>query len=127
MGFRNGSWAKCWGIEPGRGNFTKVRLSISRKNKDTGVYEQEFSGFVMMVGTAHAKSSRLKEGDRIQLVETDVTTTYNKAQGKEYVNYKVFDFNLDNGNGASGHAPANAPAHPRAAAQQVAEDDELPF
>ena len=33
------------------------RLSISKKNRATGEYEQDFSGFVMFVGTACAKKA----------------------------------------------------------------------
>ena len=71
-----------------------MRLNISRKNKDTGEYEQDFSGYVMMIGTANAKAQRLHEKDRIRLGDVDVTTTYNKEQQKEYVNYKCFDFEM---------------------------------
>lgn len=94
MGFRNGAFCKCWSVEPGKGNFTKVRMSVSRKNRDTGVYEQDFSGFVMMIGQAHAKAQKLKEGDRIKLGDVDVTTTYDKERSREYVNYKCFDFEM---------------------------------
>ena len=93
MGFRLGSYATCWGVEP-RGNWTKVRLSVSRKNKDTGEYEQDFSGFVMMIGQANAKAQRLKERDRIKLGDVDVTTSYDKEHNKEYINYKCFDFEM---------------------------------
>lgn len=94
MGFRTGSYATCWSIEPGRGNFTKVRMSITRKNRDTGEYEQEFSGFVMMIGQAHAKAQRLHERDRIRLGDVDVTNTYDKEHNREYVNFKCFDFTM---------------------------------
>ena len=80
MGFRPGSFATIWSVEPGTGNFSKVRMSISRKNKDTGVYEDEFSGFVMFIGEAHAKAGRLKERDRIKLGDVDVTRRYDKER-----------------------------------------------
>lgn len=123
MGFRMGSYAKCWSVEPGKGNFTKVRMSISRKNKDTGEYEQDFSGFVMMIGQAHAKAQKLREGDRIKLGDVDVTTTYDKARGKEYVNYKCFDYEMADGVGA---APASS-APPVDNNPIEGDDEELPF
>jgi len=92
LGFRINTYAKCWQIEPGKGNFTRVRMSVSRKNRDTGEYEQDFSGFVMMIGNAHAKSQRLKEGDRIKLLEVDVSNRYDKERNREYIDYKCFDF-----------------------------------
>lgn len=91
MGFKSGAYATCWSVEAGKGNFTKVRLSTSRKMPD-GTYEQDFSGYCMFIGNARAKAERLREKDRIRIGDIEVTTTYNKAQGKEYVNYKVFDF-----------------------------------
>ncbi len=124
MGFRTGAYATCWSVEQGRGNFTKVRLSISRKNRE-GVYEQDFSGFCMFIGTAHAKAEKLKERDRIKLGDVDVSTTFNKEQNKEYVNYKVFDFepvesnysNNRSNNASSGGNPVEGDS----------DEDNLPF
>ena len=47
MGFRNGAYAKVWD-EPSvvSDSMTKLRVSISRKNKTTGEYETDFSGLV---------------------------------------------------------------------------------
>jgi hypothetical protein len=39
----------------------------------------------------------LSERDRIKLLACDVNTTYNKETKKEYVNYKVFDFEMADG------------------------------
>ena len=68
MGFRNGSYCKIWSVEPMFETATKLRISISRKNKQTNEYEQDFSGFVTCVGTAAAaKALALKEGSRIKI------------------------------------------------------------
>lgn len=91
MGFHNGAFASVWSVEPGKGNFTKVRLSISRKGQN-GQYEQDFAGFCTFISQAHAKAACLKEKDRIKLGDIDVSTSYDKKKKKEYVNYKVFDF-----------------------------------
>lgn len=101
MGFRTGSWASVWSVEEGRGNTMKVRLSTSRKNKETNEYEQDFSGFCTFIGTAKAKAEKLKPKDRIKLGDVDVTTWYNKEKGVEYVTYKVFDFETSDGSGNS--------------------------
>jgi len=98
-------------------------VSTSRKNKDTGEYEQDFSGYVMMIGQAHAKAQKLKEGDRIKLGDVDVTTTYDKERKKEYVNYKCFDFEMADApqNQGSSHVDAN----PVEGDNDV--DEEVPF
>lgn len=100
MGFRNGAFASVWSVEPGKGNFTKVRLSISRKNKD-GQYEQDFAGYCTFISQAHAKAARLKEKDRIKLGDVDVSNSYDKGKQKEYVNFKVFDFEIAGATGSS--------------------------
>lgn len=100
MGFRQGAYCSIWSVEPGKGNFTKVRLSVSRKNKD-GQYEQDFTGFCTFISQAHAKAARLKERDRIKLGEVDVSNSYDKERKKEYTNFKVFDFEMADTAGGS--------------------------
>lgn len=74
---------------------TKVRISVSRKNKQSGEYEQDFSGFVLAIGTAAAhKAASLKEGDRIKLGDVDVTTKYDRDKKVTYTNFKMFSFEL---------------------------------
>lgn len=92
MGFRTGAYATVWSVEPTRGNAVKVRLSTSRKDRQTGNYEQDFSGFCSFVSRAAALSMTLHERDRIRLVDVDVTTKYNKETGKEYTNFTVFSY-----------------------------------
>lgn len=85
MGFRTGAFAKVWKVEPFSETNVKLRISISRKNKQTGEYEQDFSGFANAIGTAAAKKAAcLKEGDRIKLGDIDVTTKYDKAKDVTY-------------------------------------------
>ncbi len=95
MGFRNNSYATVWSVESNSTNFIKARLSISRKNKD-GAYEQDFSGFCTFIGAARAKAEKLRDRDRILLKEVDVSTVYDKTKNREYVNFKVFDFDFAN-------------------------------
>lgn len=123
MGFRNSSYATVWSVEAGSGNFTKVRLSVSKKNKD-GAYEQDFSGFCMFIGTARAKAEKLREKDRIVLKEVDVSTTYDKERNKEYVNYKVFDFDFANEVPAAGKNAPNAEPAPE---EGNVGDEDAPF
>lgn len=123
MGFRTGSYAKVWAIEPKSEVNTTVRLSVSRKNKRTGEYEQDFSGFVSFIGTATAKKAAcLKEGDRIKLGDVDVTTKYNGEKKITYTNYKCFSFETE------GNAPTSPPASPKTEESEGEIDESnLPF
>lgn len=87
MGFRKDSYATVWSVEAKTPSVTKVRISISKKNKQTGEYEQDFSGFVNFCGTAASNALKLREKDRIKLGDVDVTTWYNKEKKIEYTNY----------------------------------------
>ena len=89
MGFRAGAYAKIWDVSPMSDTSTKLRLSISRKNKKTGEFEEDFSGFVLAIGTANAA-----KGDRIKLGDVDVSTKYDRDSKTTYVNYKLFSFEL---------------------------------
>ena len=114
MGFHTGAYATVWSVEPQSDNRTKVRISTSRKSKTTDQYEQDFSGFVSFVGTATAsKASRLHEKDRIVLGDTDVSSRYDKEQGRESIYYTCFDFEMQEkrGNSGGGYEPRqNEPA-----------------
>ena len=130
MGFRVGNYMSCWSVEPSQsGTTTRVRLSSSRKNKQTGEYELDFSGFCTFIGKAHEMAQNLKEKDRIKILECDVGTTYNKEKKVEYVNYKVFSFEM--ADGSTPTAGTTAPAAPKKKAalaeEGEVEEDDLPF
>ena len=96
MGFRTGSFAKVWEVKLISDTNVQLRLSVSRKNKQSGEYVQDFSGYVNAVGTAAAKKAAcLKEGDRIKLGDVDVTTKYDAEKKVTYTNFKMFSFELD--------------------------------
>lgn len=93
MGFKKNSYATIWSVEPKSDVNTKGRISISKKNKQTGEYETDFSGFVNFLGTAAAKkASTLKEKDRIKLVDIDVNARYVKEKNTTYYNFNIFSF-----------------------------------
>lgn len=110
MGFRNGAYATIWEVKQGKGNYTDVRLSISKKNKQTEQYETDFSGFVRFIGTAHQKASSLKEKDRIKLGDCEVTNSYDKEKKVTYTNFAVFSFEDTNGSNSS--ASSNSQSKP---------------
>lgn len=92
MGFKKDVYASVWGVEEGKNGSMRVRITTSHKNSKTGEYEQDFSGFCTFYGAAAEKAVNLKEKDRIKLGDVDVTTWYDKIKQKEYINYRVFDF-----------------------------------
>lgn len=93
MGFRQGSFAKVWSVELVSDTMTKCRISISRKDKNTGEYVQDFGGYVTFIGSAAAqKAAKLHEGDRIRLGDVDVSNVYVKEKNTTYTNFKAFSF-----------------------------------
>lgn len=111
-----------WEVTPVFDTATKLRISISRKNKQTGEYEQDFSGYVTCVGSAAAqKALKLKEGDRIKLGDCDVSTKYDAQKKVTYTNYKLFDFSTD-----ENVAPRPDPTRPTVDDGEV-DDNLLPF
>lgn len=95
MGFRSGAYATVWDVQTISDTLTKIRISISRKNKQTKKFEEEFSDFVACIGTSAAKKAAcLKERDRIRLGDVDSTTSRNKEKNIKYHNYKLFSFDV---------------------------------
>ena len=121
-GFRTGTWAKIWSIEPGDRS-TKVRISISKKNKKTDKYEQDFSGFVTLAGTAHKEASNLKVGDTFKIGDCEVTSRYDKDKNKEYINFTVYSFD----GGAEQTSSQSSSAKAAAPAPASNSDEDLPF
>ena len=125
MGFRTGAYAKVWEVTPGSDTSTKLRLSISRKNKQSGEYEQDFSGFVMCVGTAAAKkASLLKEGARIKIGDCDVTTKFDEQKKVTYTNFKMFSFEDADGESST---PVDQTSPEPTVDEGEIDDNRLPF
>lgn len=122
MGFRTSAYAKVWEVYPMSDTNTKIRISVSRKNKQTGEYEQDFSGFVLCIGTAAAKKATLlHEGSRIKIGDCDVTTKYDSAKKATYTNFKIFSFEDADGDGTNSTEPA------RSVDDGEVDDSRLPF
>lgn len=127
MGFRKDAYCTVWSVDPVSDVQTKARISISRKNKQTGEYEEDFSGFVSFFGTATAKkAATLKERDRIKLGDVDVHSKYDKAKNITYYNFNVYSFEVQNsaGGGRSGGAQ---PSSPQPTVDEGEMEDRLPF
>lgn len=129
MGFRNGAYATVWEVREGNGNYSDVRISISRKNKETGEYRTEFNAWVRMIGKAHNQASDLAERSRIRIGECDVTNKYDKEKNITYTNYAVFGFEDANGDGGETTAPSNSLKTDENGFIQMSDgiEDELPF
>ena len=93
MGFRKNAIATVWKVEEISPSLTRGQISVSRHNKETDQWEQDFNGFVAFIGTASAaKALRLEEKDKIRLGDVDVSTKYDKDKKVTYTNYKIFSF-----------------------------------
>ena len=123
MGFRSKAFCKVWEIAKISDTNTKIRISISRKNKQTGDYEQDFSGYVNCVGEAAAKKALLlKEEDSIQLGDVDVKTKYDGVRKVTYTNFFIYSFESD------GNSPAPTRRDSRDVSEGFNEDERpLPF
>ena len=117
MGFRNGARCKVFEVDR-REKFTKLRVSISHKNKKTDQYESDFSGFISLIGQAHKDGIDIANGDVIQIGECDVTTTYDKEKKRGYTNFNVYSLGSVD--------PKSAPPKP-AADEDDPDDSDLPF
>lgn len=129
MGFRCNSYAVCWEITPGKGNYLTARMTTSKKNRETGEYETDFSGYVRLVGNARTKGESLKPRDRIQLKEIDVTNRYDKEARREYVSYVCFDFDKAEPFGSRPQPKQEeTPSEPEHVEENTVEgEDQLPF
>lgn len=124
MGFRKGSYAKVWEVNPVNDTCTKIRISTNYKNKSTNEYEQDFSGYVLCLGTAFAqKAAKLTKGDKIKLGDCDVTTKFDKEKKVTYTDFKLFSFDAESTSAPS--AGGNDAAVE--AAMDAAANNKLPF
>lgn len=119
MGFRQGAYARIWSVDD-KGKYSVANISISRKNKETGKYEIEFSdGFVRLVGDAHTAAqdlglptadeydSKIHHGVSIQITSCDVTNNYSAKTRKLYTNFVIFGFDIPQNNNTNGDTNGN--------------------
>ena len=85
-----GSIATLWDIQPEE-NFTKARISISKKNTETGEWIQDFGAYVRFVGRAHNVVKKMAERDKVKITDFTVFTPYNKDTKTSYTNYVIWD------------------------------------
>lgn len=104
MGLRPNWWVTVWEVsQMPSGKSTRIRIS-TRKKKEDGTFEQDFSGSALCIGQAHDKAANLKPKDRIKVLDFEITNSYDKEAKKEHTFYKFFDIEVDNsqvGNGGN--------------------------
>lgn len=93
--FSVGSYAKIWEIKEIKDKYSEIRISTSVKNKETEKYEQDFGGFVRMVGQAHQQMQYLSAEDRFKIIRCGVTNRYDKENKKTYTNYVIFEIEAE--------------------------------
>ena len=133
MGFRQGAFARVFSAED-KGRYSICRLAISKKNKETGEYEQEFSdGRVKFVATAHKQIKELTipyNGVTVKLGSVDVTNKYDKNRNTTYTNYVVFNLDDVNSEDGSYHHSNSSQTNFKPSGDgfyEIQEDEELPF
>ena len=128
MAFRDNVFATIWEIKPTRGASVNVRLSTSYKSKQTGNYETDFSDYVFFSGEAAKKAANLKPKDRVKLLQTSVTSQYNKDTKQSRYTFVVWDIdtNVQQG-GGNAQQSVVPPKAPTAAPSPANDGDELPF
>lgn len=123
MGFRTGAWAHVFEITPGEKS-TKLRINVSKKNKQTGEYEQDFGGYVTLAGTAHRDAGNIKVGDNIKIGDCDVSNRYDKEKKVTYTNFTIFTFET---NEQSNSKPAEEEKPAETTDMDAEDSEELPF
>ncbi len=99
--FSVNSYAKIKEVED-KGNYSVCKISISKKNKQSGKYETDFIGKVRFVGNAH--NQRPLTNQRIQITSCGVSNCYTKDDKLEFPKaptYTIFEYSLQDDNGAT--------------------------
>jgi hypothetical protein len=122
MAFFTGAYATVWTIED-KGKYTKVILSTSRKNKETGQYETDFNDYVNFVGEAHRLAQTLKPRDRIRLGDVNCSNWYNKEKNRKYYNFTAFTYEPVSSYNPETGVVTPATANNTSAAPAAADDD----
>lgn len=99
MGFKNNCYCTCWADKLTKEvvgmseKYAEVMVTISKKNAE-GKYISDFTGRVRFIGKAFEKicNLSLKEKSRLNLLEVEVSSRYDKEKQKMYTNFICWDF-----------------------------------
>lgn len=90
MGFRDGAFCKLWKLDTD-GKYPQGQISISRKDKESGEYVDDFSGYVSFIGDAATAIKKIPMQGRFKIKGCDVSRVWNKEKQREFINFRVFD------------------------------------
>ena len=126
MGFKTGAIVNVWETKYRSDSMTTARISVSKKDLQTGEYVQDFSGYAAFLGSAVAeKALKLKPKSRIVLGDIDVVTNYDAEHKKSYTNFNIYSFKMADEVYAEQKAAKNA--EPEEGSFQDDFSDGLPF
>lgn len=122
--FSNGAYAKIWKIVNKSAKYVDLNISTSSKDKLTGKYSSDFSGYARFIGKAF--SINYEEGMSVKLISVGVTQKYDKVTQKKYTNFLVFDAEIAEKNGET-PKPAQTKSPFDTPNNIENEDEQLPF
>lgn len=111
MGFRKNAWMSVFRFFPNEKSDKIAQISgaTSVKNRATGEYETDFSGYCTLIGekvVQKAKNLVIEKGKpaRIRLLDVEVKQTF-EGTGSErqvkYTNFNIYDFDFGDGDRVS--------------------------
>jgi hypothetical protein len=94
--FSDKTYVTIWEVE-NKGNYSLVKMSSSRKDKDSGEYKNSNWSFIRFVGDAHKKAGLLEKQTRIVLKGAGMSSEpYMKDGEKQYPkNPQIVVFNWE--------------------------------
>ena len=87
--------AFVWDVEIKSDTFTKARISVNKKDRQTGEWKQDWCEYVCFFGTALAKkAASLKRLDKIRIKKFELTNKFDKdtQPWTKYDTIKIWDF-----------------------------------
>lgn len=126
MGFRSGAYAKIWELEQTE-NAVNARISISRKDKNSGQYTQAWGGYARFYGDAAQAVQNAGKGGRIKLGEVDVTNRYDAEKKITSTYYSVYTAEVAQAGREAGNKAAAQLADDFISVPDDLAEDGLPF
>lgn len=117
MSLRSGAYATIWEVRNNNGTVS-VNLSTSRKDKTTGHYVTDWSGWMTVYADQDAML-QLPRKTRIIIGDFAVSNRYDKETHQTNTHYSLFGYRL------ADTTPRDAA--PAMAATSVTTDEDLPF
>jgi hypothetical protein len=131
MAFRDGGYATVWDSRPGKTPGSQsVRISSQYRDRQTGEWKQDFSGWVSFRGEAGALAKNLPPKARIRLGECSVSSTWDRDTKENSYFFTVFTFTMADASPTKASSTSSTTSATSQAAVETIEDaaaDEMPF